>query len=246
MKSDLVAYGENLAPLNLTETGLAVALLWYFGHTGEAAEKRASDLAALMHELALTGQINLSRFTQRLRADTRLVRGSGPGTFKIKLAQKAALTKKYAPLLKRPVAKPDNHVLVSDDFAGTRPYLEAIVRQINGTYQWGLFDACIVMCRRLIEILLIEAFERNGKSAAIKQNNNYVQLSDIIAAAQSGQHIKLARDTGRSLEEIKKAGDTGAHSRTYITKPHDIDHLTLTIRRVVAELMHLAKIEPKA
>jgi hypothetical protein len=136
-------------------------------------------------------------------------------------------------------------VLPRDDFVGTRRHLEELVREINGTYQYTFYDGCVVLCRRIVEMLLIEAFEHAGKGSAIRQNSNYVQLSDIIAAAQSGQHIKLARNTGRDLEEIKKAGDAGAHSRTYITKQQDIDHLKLTLRRVVSELMHLANIQAR-
>ena len=41
----------------------------------------------------------------------------------------------------------------------TRGYIERIANQVNGTYENGWYDACTVMIRRLLETLIIEAFE---------------------------------------------------------------------------------------
>jgi len=242
MDSDLAAFGEGLATLNLSETDIAVALLWFTEQRSEATELSAARLAELIHDLALRGQINVYRLAGQLGYHSDVVGGKKKGTFKLKLASRAALTNRYSLFLKRPMPKIENHILEVDDFKGKRPYLEALVVQINGTYQLGFYDGCIVLCRRIIETLLIESFEQNNKAAAIKKNNEYLQLSDIIGIARSGQYIKLARGTPDALEEIKKAGDAGAHSRTYITKQKDVDDLKLTFRRIVSELMHLAKL----
>src|SRR5687768_3640064 len=50
----------------------------------------------------------------------------------------------------------------------TRGYIEAVVNQVNGCYERGWFDACAVMIRRLLETLIIEAFEANGLADKIK------------------------------------------------------------------------------
>lgn len=119
-----------------------------------------------------------------------------------------------------------------------------MVFQNNGTYQFGFYDGCAVLCRRLVETLLIESFEQAGRGAAIKKGTTYLQLNDILAQGQSGQHIQLARGTSDTLKQIKGVGDAAAHSRTYITKQQDIDDLKLKFRRAVTELLQLAKIEP--
>jgi hypothetical protein len=54
---------------------------------------------------------------------------------------------------------------------GTRGYIEKIVLQVNGCYERGWFDGCAVMIRRLIETLIIEAFE-HYKIAHKIQNRN--------------------------------------------------------------------------
>lgn len=246
MESDLVTFGEGLAKLDLTETSLAVALIWYRVYHDRTAEVPVAALAADIHDLSLRDRINKTRLAKNLIGHPDVVRGKRPLTFKIKLSRMDALTEKYEPLLKRKTLKVVDHIIPASDFEGTRSYLESIVHQVNGTYQFQFFDACIVMCRRLVEILLIEAFEQTGKGGVIRDSSgNYQALSDIIAAAKSGHHIRLGRTTGKDLDQIKEAGDAGAHSRTYITKPHDIDDLKLKLRRVVSELAELAKVKPR-
>lgn len=244
MNKDMEVFARGLAAMDLIETDLAIALIWYADHFGIAGEMTVTNLAKLIHDLSLRGQVNNTRLIARLASHPDVVRGKSRNSFKLKLSSKDRLSSKYEPLLKSPAPKVESHVLSSDDFLATRPYLEQLVFQINGTYQFGFFDGCIVLCRRLIEMLLIESFERAGKAEAIKRSGNYVALSEVISTSRGGKFIKLARGTGDVLDEIKQAGDAGAHHRTYITKREDIDELKLKYRRVISELMSLAKIEP--
>jgi hypothetical protein len=244
MDSELVAFGEGLPPLELTEVECAIALLWFLEQKAGQPEASAAELGKLIHDLSLRSQVNTWRLSKALGKHPDIVKGNKVGNFKLKLGSKAALATRYEPLMKRPIPKVESHVIPSEDFIATRRYLETLVFQINGTYQFGFYDGCAVLCRRLVETLLIESFEKTGIASIIKQNNSYLQLSDIVALATSGQHIRLARGSGDALTEIKEMGDAAAHSRTYITKQKDIDHIRMKLRRIVSELQHLAKIEP--
>src|SRR5450432_494030 len=53
-------------------------------------------------------------------------------------------------------------VIVMSLVRNTRGYIERVANQINGTYENGWYDGCAVMIRRLIETLIIEAFERHN------------------------------------------------------------------------------------
>lgn len=247
MGSELSHFATGLAAIQLTEVEVAVALLWFIEETGEAPEASAADLARTMHDLALKPAVNVSRLAVRLRLHSATVQGKAPGAFRVRLGSKPQLAERYAGLLEvRPPLKIAKAILPPDAFAGTRRHLEKIVYQINGTYEMQFYDGCAVLCRRLMETLLIEAFEKAGKGAAIKHQGEYLPLSGVLSAARSGQHIKLPRGAGDVLEEVKNLGDAAAHSRTYITRKADIDHLTLNYRRVISDLAHLADIKPKA
>jgi hypothetical protein len=66
-----------------------------------------------------------------------------------------------------------------------RGYLVAVGRQLNGCYASGWYDGCAVMMRRLLESVIIEAFEASKLDAKIKDptSGDFVQLTAIIKAA---------------------------------------------------------------
>jgi hypothetical protein len=196
-----------------------------------------------MHELSLRGVINVARLKKQLseRRNT-VIRGKTDGSFKLKATSKMKLASKYGEHVKPPPLKVDDHILAAEDFANERSYIEGIVRQINGTYQYGFYDCCVVMIRRLCEMLLIEAFENAGHGPAIKRASQYMQFGDMISVARGGQHIHLQRSTPKVLESIASKGGTGAHDRYYITKRSDVDDMKSEVRKAVAELMHKARL----
>lgn len=241
---ELEHFGRQLAPLAFGEVDLAVSLIWYRCQVEGKTEVSAANIAKLMHDLSLRGQVNVSRLAVRLAQSQEVLRGRMPNTFKVRAQALDKLTKELEPLLDRPKPKIAQHVVPMDEFANTtRKYLLSLIEQINGSYQFGFYDACAAMSRRLMETLLIEAFEKANKADKIKTaDGQYVGLADIIAQARSNQHIRLQRGSADTMEEIKALGDTAAHSRMYITKQSDLDHVRFKYRKVIAELAHLAGI----
>lgn len=241
---DEQAFAQKLSTLGLSQADLAVALLWFRQHRNQGNDAAAGELGAKLHSYSLTGPVNISRLKTQLAGHTATVKGTKPDTFKLKLSQIPALDKAYVPLTG---AKPPAvaHVLLPEaQTAGSRVYLMRISWQLNGSYEAGFYDGCAVMMRRLLETLLIAAFEHAKHGAAIKSAGDYLGFGEIIGVASSGRFIKLARGTGKVLERIKTIGDTAAHHPTYITVQTDIDEVSHEFRRVVSELMTLAGIHP--
>lgn len=126
---------------------------------------------------------------------------------------------------------------------GTRSYIEKISNQINGCYEYGWFDACAVMVRRLLETLIIEVFEHHKIEAKIKKNGDYVYLKDLINITLAEATWSLGRNTKNALPKLKDIGDKSAHSRRYIAVRNDIDDVKLELRAVVQELLILANLK---
>src|SRR5207247_9934689 len=101
---------------------------------------------------------NVTRLAADLQRSHSTVSGKRTGTFQIDVRRLSSLEKTYGPLLGgKPVAV-TGAVLDPNTVAGTRVYLEKLVHQINGTYEYGFFDGCAVLCRRLVESLVIEIY----------------------------------------------------------------------------------------
>jgi len=77
---------------------------------------------------------------------------------------------------------------------GTRNYIEKLATQANGCYQKGWYDACAVMVRRLIEILIIDSFDAKGKLRDIREAG-HLSLSSKVSEQPTASEIR------RFLEE---------------------------------------------
>lgn len=127
---------------------------------------------------------------------------------------------------------------------GTRGYIERVVNQVNGCYERGWFDACAVMTRRLIETLIIEAFEKRGIADKIKgPSGDFFFLRDLVSATLSEKSWNLSRNTKRALPKLKDVGDKSAHSRRYNAHRKDIDKVIDDVRVVAQELLYLAELK---
>ena len=65
--------------------------------------------------------------------------------------------------------EPSAELIPIDIVNGTRDYVVKIAEQANGCYGKGWYDACAVMLRRLIEILIVDSYEARGKLSDIRQ-----------------------------------------------------------------------------
>jgi len=138
--------------------------------------------------------------------------------------------------------KPESEqVIASSLVRGTRGYIEKVVDQINGCYEHGWFDGCAVMIRRLVETLIIEAYEKREIADKVKnQNGDFYYLSDLIDCILSETAWNLGRNAKTALPKLKSIGDLAAHSRRYHTHRSDIDKIIGDLRIVVQELTYLS------
>ena len=138
-----------------------------------------------------------------------------------------------------------NLVIDADLLVETRPYLEKVAIQINGTYENGWYDACAVMLRRFIETLIIETYIARGSDDIImKTDGDFYSLKRLIDEACSGRDLNLSRDTKVILRKLKKLGDRSAHNRRFIARrtyfDELFDDLHLDMQTLIEDFLHEA------
>jgi hypothetical protein len=122
-----------------------------------------------------------------------------------------------------------------------RGYLITIGRQMNGCYSSGWCDACAVMMRRLLEAVIIEAFENKHVAHKVKDaQGNYQHLSDLIQSALGETAWTLSRNTRKVLPQMRDIGHQSAHGRYFCARKEDIDKLRPGCRVVIEEFLHHA------
>jgi hypothetical protein len=132
-------------------------------------------------------------------------------------------------------------VVLTSLIRGTRGYIETIANQANGAYQNGWYDACAVMLRRLLETLIIEAFEKHNLEGKIKNSaGDFLYLSDLIDKALAEPSWNLSRNCKKALPRLKDLGNLSAHSRRFTAQKGDLEPLRTDVRLTTEEFLHLA------
>jgi len=141
-------------------------------------------------------------------------------------------------------ASTTQRVLPFSILKNTRGYIEKVVNQINGCYEKGWYDACLVMMRRLLETIIIEVFEENHiKEKILDNNGNYYFLDSLISRTLSETSFHLMRNTKVSLPKLKILGDLSAHGRRFNAHLGDVDAIQGDFRVAIQELIYLAKLK---
>jgi hypothetical protein len=95
-----------------------------------------------------------------------------------------------------------------------------------------------------MESLIIEIYVNRGRHQEIQQNGVFVSLEHLLVHIKGDRTIPLGRTTPKTMDDIKKLGDTAAHDRTYVTTQVDIDDVKARYRKMINELLGLAGICP--
>ncbi|RFM27772.1 DUF4145 domain-containing protein [Deminuibacter soli] len=200
----------------------------------------AKDIKVCFDELKTTKYSNIPQY---LKNNTKKVKGKTPkfilqkGTYHLERSKKSEIDA----LMNVPrVVVPTNNYFPLELFDNTRGYLTTISQQAAACYDQGLYDACSVMTRKLLEVLIIEAFERHNISNKLKNSSdNFYYLSDLIEIFKSETTWNIGRNAKNSLPSLKKMGDLSAHNRRYIARKNDLDKLKDDLRIVLEELVHI-------
>jgi len=140
---------------------------------------------------------------------------------------------------------PSNSLFPIELFDNTRGYLKSTARQAILCYDNQMYDACLVMIRRLIETLIIEIFELHRIQDRIKDKKGYYMFcGDLIDELMAEHDLwTIGRNTVSSLPLIKSLGDQCAHNRRFNAKRSDIDEIKIGLRTALEELIHIADFE---
>jgi len=133
-----------------------------------------------------------------------------------------------------------SEVLDETLFLGKRGFLDILIKQINSSYNNNCYDACAVLMRRVFEISLILAYEKQGVQDQIKDgNSDYVMLERIVANAVQNKTLHISRPR-KEYDLIRDLGNFAAHKIHFNTRKSDIDNLKQTYRVCLEELFYIA------
>lgn len=126
-------------------------------------------------------------------------------------------------------------------FQNTRDFLLKVAVQINQTYEHSCYDACAVMIRRMLEMLIIISYEHYSIEQIIKDSaGDYMMLSGLLPKYINQNEWSLSRNTKKNLPYIKELGDFSAHKLNYNAQRGDIEKVLdkYHLRAVIEEMLY--------
>src|SRR5581483_3246691 len=232
-----------VSSLDKSNAEKALALLWFLDRKQTDIAKTAWELRRLMDDHHI-GSPNPTFLTGAIRK-TKLANESKVG-FSLKPGSRKVIRDWLPDDLGgiQPTIDHNAGYLPEAVWKDTRGYVEAGCRELNGCFHSAYYNAAGVMLRRVLETLIIEAYERLKRESEIKDvAGNYHMLSDLVdrACGEKGHSgLNLGRDSKQALKDARNVGNWSAHARRYIAKAPDLTVLRQGVRVLTQELIHLA------
>jgi len=247
MHLSLDGFCEVVKKSNRTNAEKALAVLWYFDHTQPDIAKTAGQLTKVLgdHHLGTPNQTALAEAIRKTRLANELKSG-----FSLKSGSRKMI-RDWLPDLDgiQPAMDHASGYLPEPIWKNTRGYIEEVCRELNGSFRHAYYNAAAVMLRRLLETLIIEAYERLNRETEIKDGGgNYLMLSDLAerVCGENGHNgINLGRDSKKALKEVRTVGNWSAHARRFLAHAGDLAKFQPGMRLLLQELIQIADLVRK-
>jgi hypothetical protein len=235
---------EFVKKLNRPNADKAIAIVWYFDQQQPDVAKTAGQLTTVLtdHHVGTPNQTALAEAVRK----TKLANESKSG-FSLKPGSRK-LIRGWFPELEGVQPAMDHAVGYLPDpiWRNTRGYIEEVCRELNGAFRSAYYNAAAVMLRRLLETLVIEAYEHLNRESEIKDGGgNYLMLSDLAERASGeGGHrgLNLGRDSKRALKDARNVGNWSAHARRFLAHAGDLTKFQDGVRVLVQEMIQIAEL----
>lgn len=237
------SFSRNYDLLEKTELEKVVYLAYFLHQNKQEVEFTVSDISSIIFALGFA-KPNQTRLKGKITKSTSFVKGSKKELFRLSVKKLTELKSSIPDISESEEITSDDSILPEILLKESRrPYLIKLAQQINASYENHLFDACTLMMRRLLEVLLIHCFESEKIESAVKDSEgNFKNLKTLINTAISRPEIKLSNDVKKDIDIFRELGNLSAHRVKYNCRKDDIRIVKLEFRAVIEELLYLGKL----
>jgi len=238
---NIETYSRTVALADASEVQKVALLAYFFFATKDQQEFQPREMGEILAALGYA-RPNITRLGTRLRESRYFIKGSKPGLFRLSITARTRLSKEFPDVGSTEEIVSDSTLIPEILFDSlSRPYLARTVQQVNAAFEANLFDACALMMRRLLEILLIHTFQKAGiEQIILDTDGTFQNLKTLINKAKSRPEIALSSGVRNSIDLFRELGNLSAHHIHYNCRKDDIRGLRMEYRAVIEELLYKA------
>ena len=135
-------------------------------------------------------------------------------------------------------------ILPTQMFESVSANIQSLCKQINASYEHNLYDCTAVIMRRLLEGLLVLAYQNHDIESEITEKSGWhLTLDKIIKNAAQNKKLALSANAKRDMPLFKDIGNFSAHKIWYNSTKQDIEPHILKYRVIIEELMYKAGVK---
>jgi hypothetical protein len=249
MHISLIDFCDIVKKLERTNAEKALAILWYYDRQQPDVVMTSGELAKVLidYHVGTPNPTHLAAAIRKTKYANEKKTGFSlkPGSRKIIHDWLPASIDGMQPAMDHSAGYLPEAVWID-----TRGYIESVCKQLNGCFRAAYYDAASILLRRLIETLILEAYEHLGRQNEIKDGDgNYFMLKHLVERANgkdSHAGLDLGRDAKKTLEDVKALGDKSAHNRRFVAHASDLTNIQGHVRTTVQELIQIANLKRSA
>lgn len=224
-----------------TEIEKVAALAFFLLEEKKEMEFSVKDVCSIIFSIGFA-KPNMSRLDRKIRSSPLFVKGGQSGFYRLSVRAVNRLRDEFHWLS-------DDDEIITDDSVvpevlfvrAKREYLLRAVKQINSSYENNLYDACALIMRRLLEVMLIHCFEEKGVIEEIKESDGgFVNLRTLIIKAKSAKEVNLSKEAKKDIDGFRELGNLSAHRMRYSCRASDIKEIKMRYRVLMEELLHIS------
>jgi hypothetical protein len=126
-------------------------------------------------------------------------------------------------------------------FKDSPTFISFLIPQINGCWDHSWFEACALICRRLLETLIIHLYETRGWARDIRNIEGYVGLQKLVDVVSSDARVGLEKRSKEGLAHLKMMGDVAAHDYKVRVRRPDLERKRTELRLACERLLFIAQ-----
>lgn len=230
--------------LNKRELEKVSLLAFYHYEWNNVGNFSLQDAVSWFEDLLLP-KPNTSRLKSNIKKSCDFVKSSEKDYFRLSTKRLTKYKQAFSSLVEPAEdPKPIDSVLPLSLVEGSRGYIMKLSAQINVCYANSAFDGAAVLMRRLVEILLLHAYEHHKITVEIESSDGALKnLNSIITNAIQNQTINLSKPVKTCIDRFRVLGNFSAHSIHYNARRNDIKSVAIEFRVTVEELLYKAGIK---
>jgi len=183
-------------------------------------------------ELSSVLKEEAGRFRERSRKRSEAVQKAGP-------KPAAPVPAPQKPAVPAARLSPVQSYISPELFSRQPDYITRLVPQINGCWERDYYEACAIVIRRLISLLVIQLYHSRGWSKDLKEakTGEYVGLRAMINKLGGDSRFGIGRRCTDGLKQLKELGDIAAHDHTVTIRRSDLEGVRDSLRFTCERLL---------